>query len=128
MRRSSCTGDRAPRRGGARPVPGRSPRRTLHAQPGPRPTTPGPLRRETRSAYSDRDSDRRRAGAAGTGLNLVTKVHLLELKVRGAPQPEIDQVLVNYLVDHPGLGSVSILRPDGHPLRPPVEGIWGAWA
>jgi len=50
------------------------------------------------------------------------------LKVKGAPLPEIDQVLVNYLVDHPGLGSVSILQPDGHPLRPPVEGIWGAWA
>jgi hypothetical protein len=65
---------------------------------------------------------------AGTGPSLEAKLHLLELKLRGAPLPDMDHVMVEYLLDHPGLGSVSILRPDGQPLRPPVEGIWGAWA
>ena len=67
-------------------------------------------------------------GTLGSGLSLETKLHLLDLKLRGAPLSEFDQVVLANLLSQPGLGSVSILRPDGHPLRSPVEGIWGAWA
>jgi sugar lactone lactonase YvrE len=66
---------------------------------------------------------------AGTGLTLETKLHLLELKLTGATLSGIDQVVVKDLLDHPGLGSISMLRPDGSPAPgSPFEGIWGAWA
>jgi hypothetical protein len=65
----------------------------------------------------------------GTGLTLESKLHLLELKLRGATLSAIDQVVLNDLLSHEGLGSVSILRPDGSALPgSPVNGIWGAWA
>jgi hypothetical protein len=45
---------------------------------------------------------------------------------------DIDQVLVNFLLAHPGLGSVSMLSPDGSPAPGspfnPTGSIWGAWA
>jgi hypothetical protein len=65
----------------------------------------------------------------GTGMTLEAKLHLLELKLTGATLSAIDQVVLKDLLSHPGLGSVSILRPDGSPLPgSPVNGIWGAWA
>lgn len=68
---------------------------------------------------------------AGSGLTLETKLHILELKLRGATATAIDQVVIRDLLDHPGLGSVSMLRPDGSaapgsPFNP--GSIWGAWA
>ncbi len=67
----------------------------------------------------------------GSGLTLETKLHLLELKLTGASLSAIDKVVMKDLVDHPGLGSVSMLRPDGRPApgSPFNPGsIWGAWA
>ena len=68
---------------------------------------------------------------AGAGLSLAIKLHLLELKLRGATLSAIDHVVVDFLESHPGLGSVSMLRPDGSqapgsPFNP--GSIWGAWA
>jgi hypothetical protein len=56
---------------------------------------------------------------------------LEELKLTGSPLPGIDQVVLADLLSHKGLGSVSMLRPDGSqapgsPFNP--ESIWGAWA
>ncbi len=68
---------------------------------------------------------------AGSGLALKTKLHIAELKMRHAPLPAIDQVVLKDLLSHPGLGSVSMLRPDGTPApgSPFNPGsIWGAWA
>ncbi len=67
----------------------------------------------------------------GSGLTLATKLRLLELKARGATLTAIDQVVLKDLLSHPGLGSVSMLRPDGSPApgSPFNPGsIWGAWA
>ena len=64
----------------------------------------------------------------GVGLTLETKLHLLELKLTGRTA-EIDQIVLKDLLDHPGLGSISMLRPDGTPAPgSPFTDIWGAWA
>lgn len=68
----------------------------------------------------------------GSGMTPETRSRLLELKRTGGTATAIDQVLVKDLVSHPGLGSVSMLRPDGSaapgsPLNP-TGSIWGAWA
>ena len=67
----------------------------------------------------------------GRGMTLETKLRLLALKLRGAALSAIDRVALQDLVSHPGLGSVSMLRPDGSPApgSPFNPGsIWGAWA
>ncbi|MGA9856141.1 MAG: hypothetical protein WBR29_12785 [Gammaproteobacteria bacterium] len=67
----------------------------------------------------------------GAGLSLKTKAHLVYLKATGATLTAIDRVVLEDLVSHPGLGSVSELRPDGSPApgSPFNPGsIWGAWA
>ena len=68
---------------------------------------------------------------AGSGLTLETKLRLLALKLTDRPLMALDQVAIKDLMDHPGLGSVSMLRPDGSPApgSPFNPGsIWGAWA
>ena len=70
------------------------------------------------------------ANTVGSGLTLKTKLHLLELKMTGGTATAIDQVALKDLLSHPGLGSVSMLRPDGTPApgSPFNPGsIWGAW-
>jgi hypothetical protein len=67
----------------------------------------------------------------GSGLTLETKARLLFLKLTGATLSAIDKVALQDLLDHPGSGSVSLLRPDGSaapgsPFNP--GSIWGAWA
>ena len=67
----------------------------------------------------------------GSGLTLETKARLIYLKLTGATLSAIDRVALEDLVSHPGLGSVSMLRPDGSPApgSPFNPGsIWGAWA
>ncbi len=65
----------------------------------------------------------------GTGMTLETKLRILALKLKGSALAAIDQAVLEDLVGHPGLGSASILRPDGSPLLgSPINGIWGAWA
>ncbi len=65
----------------------------------------------------------------GTGLTLETKLHIEALKLKGRTLSAIDEVVITDLLSHEGLGSVSILAPDGSPLPgSPVNGIWGAWA
>jgi len=71
------------------------------------------------------------ANTAGAGLGLETKARLLYLKFTGATLSGIDRVVLQDLVSHPGMGSVSMLRPDGSPApgSPFNPGsIWGAWA
>ena len=51
----------------------------------------------------------------GSGLTLETKLRLLALKLTDRPLMALDQVALQDLMDHPGLGSVSMLRPDGSP-------------
>jgi len=72
------------------------------------------------------------ANTVGSGLTLATKLHLLELKMTGGTATAIDQVALKDLLSHPGLGSVSMLRPDGSPAPGspfnPGGSIWGAWA
>lgn len=71
------------------------------------------------------------ANTAGSGLSLETKARLIYLKLSGATLTAIDKVVLQDLLDHPGLGSVSMLRPDGSPApgSPFNPGsIWGAWA
>src|SRR5262249_30399029 len=64
----------------------------------------------------------------GSGMTLETKLRLLELKATGRTHG-IDEVVLNDLLDHRGLGSISMLRPDGSPAPgSPFNGIWGAWA
>ncbi|BDG70448.1 hypothetical protein Rmf_03770 [Roseomonas fluvialis] len=68
----------------------------------------------------------------GAGLSIETRLHLLYLKETGASLSTIDQVVLRQLLDNPGMGSVSVLRPDGTPLPGspynPTRSIWGAWA
>ena len=52
---------------------------------------------------------------AGSGLTLETKLRLLALKLSDRPLMALDHVAIQDLMDHPGLGSVSMLRPDGSP-------------
>jgi hypothetical protein len=66
----------------------------------------------------------------GSGLTLETKLKLLDLKLHGR-MADADQVVLENLLAKPGLGSVSMLRPDGSPapgspFNP--DSIWGAWA
>ena len=64
----------------------------------------------------------------GTGMTLETKLRLLDLKMTGRTHA-IDEVVLKDLLDHPGLGSISMLQPDGSPAPgSPFESIWGAWA
>ncbi len=68
---------------------------------------------------------------AGSGLTLETKLRLLALKLTDRPLTALDRVALQDVLDHPGLGSVSMLRPDGSPApgSPFNPGsIWGAWA
>jgi hypothetical protein len=70
------------------------------------------------------------ANTAGSGLTLETKARLIYLKLSGATLTAIDKVALQDLLDHPGLGSVSMLCPDGSaapgsPFNP--GSIWGAW-
>ncbi len=67
----------------------------------------------------------------GSGLTLETKLRLLALKLTDRRLWALDQVALKDLMDHPGLGSVSMLHPDGSPApgSPFNPGsIWGAWA
>ena len=68
----------------------------------------------------------------GSGLTLETKVRLLELKLAGdSPHGDGPCCSARTCWHHPGLGSVSMLRPDGSPApgSPFNPGsIWGAWA
>jgi hypothetical protein len=68
----------------------------------------------------------------GSGMTLETKLRLLELKLTGGTATGVDRVVLKDLLNHPGLGSVSMLRPDGSqaPGSPfnPTGSIWGAWA
>ncbi|HVN90395.1 MAG TPA: hypothetical protein VMT61_11330 [Candidatus Binataceae bacterium] len=66
----------------------------------------------------------------GAGMTLATKLKLLDLKLRGR-MADADQLVLRNLLAKPGLGSVSMLRPDGSPApgSPFNPGsIWGAWA
>ena len=66
----------------------------------------------------------------GAGMTLETKLKLLDLKLRGR-MADADQIVLHNLLAKPGLGSVSMLRPDGSPApgSPFNPGsIWGAWA
>jgi hypothetical protein len=71
------------------------------------------------------------ANTLGEGLNLWTKLHLLYLKL-DEKMSEADPVVLGYLEEHPGLGSISMLRPDGTPgPGSPFNGggsTWGTWA
>ncbi len=66
----------------------------------------------------------------GSGLPLDVKLHLLELKLTGN-LGEIDRVVVNWAMAHPGVGNVTALRPDGSEAPgSPFDGggsTWGAW-
>jgi hypothetical protein len=68
----------------------------------------------------------------GAGLSLETEARLLLGKLEGTPLPGMDKIALKDLLDHPGLGSVSMLRPDGSPAPGspfnPTGSIWGAWA
>jgi hypothetical protein len=67
----------------------------------------------------------------GSGLTLETKLHLLEQKMTGQFLA-MHHTVLDDLLAHPGLGSVSMLRPDGTPAEGspfnPTGSIWGAWA
>jgi hypothetical protein len=54
------------------------------------------------------------ANTIGDGLSLWTKLHLLWLKL-DEKMDEADPVVLADLSSHPGLGSISMLRPDGTP-------------
>lgn len=67
---------------------------------------------------------------AGGGLSMEMKLKLLELKISGRLD-EVDHVVFDYLVGHRGMGSISMLRPDGTPgPGSPFSGggAWGSWA
>jgi len=67
----------------------------------------------------------------GTGLDAWIDLRLLELKLTGQVD-EMHHVVLDYLLARPGLGSVSVLRPNGSPAPGspfnPTGSIWGAWA
>ncbi len=68
----------------------------------------------------------------GAGMTLGTKLRLLKLKLTGGTATGMDQIALKDLLSHPGLGSVSMLRPDGTPAPGSpfnsTGSIWGAWA
>ena len=72
------------------------------------------------------------ANTLGPGLSLETDARLLLAKLSGASLTGMDQLALHDLMSHPGLGSVSMLRPDGSPAPGspfnPTGSIWGAWA
>ena len=72
------------------------------------------------------------ANTLGSGLTLETDARLLLAKLEGKPLAGMDQIALADLLSHPGLGSVSMLRPDGTPAPGspfnPTGSIWGAWA
>jgi DNA-binding beta-propeller fold protein YncE len=65
----------------------------------------------------------------GEGLNLETKLKVLELKLTGNMK-EVDRVLVDFGKTHKR-GNIAMLRPDGtHAPGSPFTGgdsLWGAW-
>jgi hypothetical protein len=67
----------------------------------------------------------------GEGLDLWTKLKLLWLKL-DEKMSEADPVVLGYAASKPGLGSISMLRPDGTPAPgSPFNGggsTWGTWA
>jgi hypothetical protein len=71
------------------------------------------------------------ANTLGSGLSLWTKLHLLWLKL-DEKMDEADPIVLGDLSSHPGLGSISMLRPDGTPgPGSPFNGggsTWGTWA
>jgi streptogramin lyase len=65
----------------------------------------------------------------GAGLDLRVKLKLLEMKLTGG-MAGFHRVLYDYLHNHPGVGSISMLRPDGRsaPGSPfHGGGAWGSW-
>jgi hypothetical protein len=70
-------------------------------------------------------------GTLGKGLTIETKMRLLEEKLTGQLMA-MHKTALDDLLSHPGLGSVSMLRPDGSPAPGspfnPTGSIWGAWA
>ena len=68
----------------------------------------------------------------GAGLSVETDLRLLAGKLTGASLSGMDQIALHDLLSHPGLGSVSVLHPDGSPAAGspfnPTGSIWGAWA
>jgi hypothetical protein len=66
----------------------------------------------------------------GDGLDLEVKAKLLEMKLTGRAA-EFHRVIYDYLHSHPGLGSISMLRPDGSSAPgSPFHGggsTWGSW-
>lgn len=71
------------------------------------------------------------ANTLGGGLSLWTKLHLLWLKL-DEKMDDANPVVLADLNSHPGLGSISMLRPDGTPgPGSPFNGggsTWGTWA
>jgi hypothetical protein len=66
---------------------------------------------------------------AGDGLNLETKLKLLDLKLTGR-MSEMHRVLFDWLINNRSIGSISMLRPDGTPAPgSPFHGggAWGSW-
>jgi hypothetical protein len=65
----------------------------------------------------------------GDGLDLEVKAKLLEMKLAGR-MAGFHSVIYDYLHSHPGVGSISMLRPDGSPAPgSPFHGggTWGSW-
>jgi hypothetical protein len=65
----------------------------------------------------------------GTGLDLLVKAKLLELKLTGQIS-QFHRVVFDYLNTNPALGSISMLRPDGTPAPGSpfhAGGTWGSW-
>ena len=91
-----------------------------------------PDRRQQRQGHGDRQQGQRLDHQhGGSGLTLETKLHLLDLKLTGARSRRSTEVALQDCLIIPGLGSVSMLRPDGTPVpgSPFNPGsIWGAWA
>ena len=65
----------------------------------------------------------------GTGLDLVMKLRLLDLKLTGRLSA-LHRVVFDYLSANSSLGSISMLRPDGTPAPGSpfhAGGAWGSW-
>jgi len=71
------------------------------------------------------------ANTLGSGLSVMTKLKLLWLKLE-EKMDEADPIVLADLASHPGLGNISMLRPDGTPAPgSPFNGggsTWGTWA
>jgi streptogramin lyase len=69
------------------------------------------------------------ANTLGTGLDVGTKLKLLELKLTGR-MSQLHRVIFDYLNGNSSLGNISMLRPDGTPAPgSPFHGggAWGSW-